>query len=314
VSLACLGLALIAAAGRPHPPVSLQTYRAQIHAARVALDRAVRFPGDRRDLSTAARLLSLSTRVTIPGAGTISTDSAARASQLLRFSGSSTGEVAAWADRLDDSLRRTAIRPVSTRDLRVLDSVLRDPRFHPVQPPWERFQEWLRSLYQRFLRLLNSAMRPGTPSSLVSAVLLLALVAGVAVLLARGAMGKLIVERSAEEERRQPSTPESAERRAAESAAAGDYRQALRYLFLSTLLQLQARGLVELRPGMTNREYLGRYQSGRPHGGSTDESFRRLVDVFDAVWYGHAPIDAEGYASARETAGQALQAVPERAA
>jgi hypothetical protein len=226
----------------------------------------------------------------------------------------STREVAAWLDSLDASLQQEQPRDVSAADLAQLDSVLRDARFHPVRWPWDGLDGWITSLYNRVIRALTEVLRPGKPSALIPAIVLLLMIALVAVLIARGAMRRLIVERSAEEEVISPSTAESAEDHAARSAAAGNYREALRYLFLSTMLQLQSQGLVELRPGMTNREYLRTLVVHGPSPAVLHTSLRRLVESFDAVWYGHQPIDEAGYAAARAEASRVSDALKERVA
>lgn len=303
-TLLLLAAALATVAPRSGP-VSLATYRAHIHAARQLLDRAA--PGSADTAAEAARLLRGLDRVRLPrGAGIVYTGVAFQAAALRSRAPFRVGRATKWLDALDDELAADRTGSVPAARLAALDTVLRDPRFHPIQTPFDRLGEWLQSLYRRLLQALDHALQPGSPSSLVPAVLLLALVAGVAVLLARGALGRLVVERSADEERVTPSTPESAMDRAEECASAGRYRDALRFLFLATLLQLQGVGLLELRPGRTNREYL---QDLRASSAGSDEPLRALTDTFDAVWYGHRHIDEAGFRAAREEARRAVAAL-----
>ncbi|MGB1253746.1 MAG: DUF4129 domain-containing protein [Candidatus Promineifilaceae bacterium] len=69
-----------------------------------------------------------------------------------------------------------------------------------------------------------------------------------------------------------------------------DYRQAVRYLYLSTLLSLDERGLLRYDRSKTNREYLRTVA-----GSDVSPTLRSVVEVFDRVWYGFQPIDAASY-------------------
>ena len=88
-----------------------------------------------------------------------------------------------------------------------------------------------------------------------------------------------------------PQTPAEARQRAAGSASAGDYRSAVRNLYLSALLTLEQHGLVPADRSLTNREVLARVGSThplRPH-------LQPVVETFDDVWYGVHEPDAGTY-------------------
>lgn len=72
---------------------------------------------------------------------------------------------------------------------------------------------------------------------------------------------------------------------------AGDYRTAVRLLYLSTLLLLEERKLLRYDRTLTNREYL-RQVADNP---SLVGALRPVVDTFDEVWYGQVEPDAGGY-------------------
>jgi hypothetical protein len=74
-------------------------------------------------------------------------------------------------------------------------------------------------------------------------------------------------------------------------AIAGDYRVAVRLLYLSTLLLLEERKLLCYDRTLTNREYLGQVADNPSLG----EALRPVVDTFDEVWYGQVEPDAGGY-------------------
>ena len=78
--------------------------------------------------------------------------------------------------------------------------------------------------------------------------------------------------------------------------AASDFRGALRFLYLSAILHLQERGVLPYDKSLTNREYL--------HQAQTDTDLQATlgpaVTLFDEVWYGHKPCDAETLADYRD--------------
>lgn len=73
----------------------------------------------------------------------------------------------------------------------------------------------------------------------------------------------------------------------------GDYRTAIRYLYLSSLLVLDERGLLRYDRSRTNREYLRSVSSKS----QLATPLRDVIDVFDRVWYGFEPVDEQTYQS-----------------
>ncbi len=88
----------------------------------------------------------------------------------------------------------------------------------------------------------------------------------------------------------------AANKKAQELSGGGDYRQALRYLYLSALLLLDEKGLLRYNRALTNREYLLQVRS-RP---DLSEHLKVVVDTFDRVWYGYQPIDQADYSLYQE--------------
>lgn len=86
-------------------------------------------------------------------------------------------------------------------------------------------------------------------------------------------------------------TADTALQRAQESSSTGNYRQAVRYLYLSTLLLLEERDLLRYDRTLTNREYLNRLA----HRPDLAAVLRDVVDVFDRVWYGFQPLSEGEY-------------------
>jgi len=88
-------------------------------------------------------------------------------------------------------------------------------------------------------------------------------------------------------------TSKGAMQRAQTLSGQGDYRNAVRYLYLSSLLILDEQGLLRYDRSRTNREYL-RSVSSKPQ---LANPLSDVIDVFDKVWYGYEPVDDEAYQS-----------------
>lgn len=81
--------------------------------------------------------------------------------------------------------------------------------------------------------------------------------------------------------------------RAAESK---NFREALRFLYLSAIFHLQERGMLTYDKSLTNLEYLGTLGT---HA-ELQDVLRPAIRVFDDVWYGYKPCDADTVADYRE--------------
>src|SRR4030095_7866689 len=76
------------------------------------------------------------------------------------------------------------------------------------------------------------------------------------------------------------------------AARAGDFRTAVRKLYVSLLYELSERGLIELEDSATNHEYLRK--AARFAGVAAP--MRYLTDRFDYVWYGMFPASEDEFA------------------
>jgi hypothetical protein len=90
---------------------------------------------------------------------------------------------------------------------------------------------------------------------------------------------------------------------AAEAAAGGDYRRAIRYRYLATMLGLDEADRLRFDRALTNLEHLRRAPA------HLREALRPLVLTFDRVWYGGNPATAADYQQYTVLA-QAVEAVP----
>jgi len=85
--------------------------------------------------------------------------------------------------------------------------------------------------------------------------------------------------------------------RAAVLAENGEFRDAVRYLYLSLLLFLDNRQLISFRLSKTNREYLSELRKS-----SRDmERFAGLVQIFERKWYGMEDCTESDYLEFRAT-------------
>ena len=75
-----------------------------------------------------------------------------------------------------------------------------------------------------------------------------------------------------------------------------NFRDALRFLYLSAILHLQERGILTYDKSLTNLEYLHTLQA---HS-ELQEALRPVIQVFDDVWYGYKPCNADTVANYRE--------------
>lgn len=69
-----------------------------------------------------------------------------------------------------------------------------------------------------------------------------------------------------------------------------EYRSALRHWFLFLLKNLVDKGLIEIVPENTNRDYLKMLEGKLSYG-----SFKKLTYIFDNVWYGKRSITSKEY-------------------
>ena len=80
------------------------------------------------------------------------------------------------------------------------------------------------------------------------------------------------------------------------AATSHNFRDALRFLYLSAILHLQERGILTYDKSLTNLEYLHTLQA---HS-ELQEALRPVIQVFDDVWYGYKPCNADTIANYRE--------------
>ena len=181
-----------------------------------------------------------------------------------------------------------------TSDLDSLNEILLRPEFQWKSDP---LGEWFQKIRDKIFAWLNSHLNVnisipggGTVATIIAVILLLLVLAYVF----RGLFTDLVKESTAgssDEDSDINLTSETAFRKAKNLSGQGDYRTAVRYLYLSSLLLMEERGILRYDRSRTNREYL-RSVSSHPNLASPLKS---VVDVFDRVWYGYEPLDESSY-------------------
>jgi hypothetical protein len=188
---------------------------------------------------------------------------------------------------LDEHSRTTTLPSNPDKSLSALDKVLQDPQFQYDETP---------TPWPDDTRLPDLPPIPAELSQLLLVVAGIGAVIVVIVYFARGLqMQRATAETPAPDD--DPTTSNEAHDRAAEAERASDYRSAVRYLYLACLLLLDERGLLRYDPALTNREHLQRAAS---HPQLAD-LLRPVVNMFDRVWYGFAPVDDALYREFRQT-------------
>jgi hypothetical protein len=199
-------------------------------------------------------------------------------------------------------------------DEAALATILSQPEFNYTSEEPNFFQRLWQDIRQAiedfFLRLVPEESALRVPLSNLILIVASALVAIALAFALRGLIGDFTADAAmnAEEELGgEPLTADLALQRAQELSTGGDYRTAVRYLYLSSLLLLEERGLLRYDRSLTNREYL-RTVAHRPELAAV---LREVIDVFDRVWYGFQMVDAreyEQYAQQVETLRQQKEA------
>ncbi len=179
-----------------------------------------------------------------------------------------------------------------------LKEILARPEFQPEPVQANPIQQFI----QRILDTINGwldkifGISDGVitiPSGLPTAVISLAL-AAILFFVFRDVFNNLVSEVELAEEvsgENEILTARLASQKALQLSSSGDYRHAMRYLYLSALLLLDERGLLRYNRTLTNREYL-RQVNRQPE---LQNDLKVVVDDLDRVWYGFEAVDQNDY-------------------
>jgi len=272
------------------------TYEAWLREAFAAARR-----GDRLGLEAVAARLATTREVRLDDGTTVAVENH-WLSDALAVPDPDLNTIAARLGAIIDAL---ALPPSSAPADAVarLEQILDAPPFNrppPAPPP-----QWLVDALDWLVRVIESILRPVgvVPPAAANTVAWFIALAGI-VALASVIIYLLIGVRRGIIRDAHPVVDGSEERisaaaardQAGDLARSGDYRTAVRLLYLSALLWLDEQGLLRYDRALTNREYLERVRDA-------PELHTRLapvVETFDRVWYGHLGIDRAAFEAYRD--------------
>ncbi len=178
-----------------------------------------------------------------------------------------------------------------------LDHILARPEFRPAAPSWqERLLQWLS---ERFPSL------DGVPGGESVGRLLGWLIVGASALIILAVLLSFLRGLRHNLDGEEPAAPlpgdvprraAEAQAQASEAAGAGNFREAMRLLYLAALLHLDESGLIRFDRALTNREVLASVADNP----SLRPLLAPVVAQFDQVWYGHAPFGQAEFERVRE--------------
>ena len=300
LTLGAIGVMMVAPTLAAGPPLPLDEYWQQIEATRTLVASLENVPdatAHTQLLTTAARwenvtdlILSDGTQVPVDHSFLVSQLRAdpPDLAQLDRLLTAMLTARDAWPDP-----------GTAASDTDALDQILTQPEFQwPDEQP-SPLAEWWAQLQRRFWEFISRLLSGGGESTGVPlpsyaltglGALILVLVLAYAL---RGLLADFVAETEIDPEDAvdKEMTAATALKQAQILSGEGDYRTAVRYLYLSSLLLLEERGLLRYDRSLTNREYL----RSVAHLPQLAAIFHDVVQVFDRVWYGYQPLDEATY-------------------
>ncbi|MBI3170474.1 MAG: DUF4129 domain-containing protein [Chloroflexi bacterium] len=193
-----------------------------------------------------------------------------------------------------DAKRVAPIGAFSSADLAPLKEILSRPEFQWAEAAPNPAMEWIQKIFDTIIGWLNKILgiTLDAADSNVTTFIMAALLAAVFIFVFRTLFADFLNEAKMNgENEEEPLTSESAFAKAQRLSRGGDYRAAVRYLYLSTLLILDERGVMRYDRSKTNREYL-RSVSNSPE---LSKPLEEVIEVFDNVWYGYHTLEEDTF-------------------
>jgi hypothetical protein len=217
---------------------------------------------------------------------------------LLRSTNTDLSQIKIVLETLQAAHQKYPGELFTTSDLESLNAILADPQFQWKEAAVNPISEWVNQLLEkiaRWLDKLSGRQGDGTVTVNVPSIPFLPTLLSIClvVILAyifRSLLIDLVAEarmKGGSDDADEVLTADAAFSRAQTLSRGGDYRSAVRFLYLSALLMLNERGLMHYDRSKTNREYL----SSVSQSPELAEPLRDVIDVFDNVWYGYHTLD-----------------------
>ncbi len=279
-------------------------YAHRIDAA-LALVRSTereRGPIRRRDLDAAGRLLAADTVVRVGGSSVRIDLSAVRADLASGRLGAAEQRLVALRAALRASSSRAA--PADAQREKSLDDILAAPPF--VQP--FSIGQFIGDLLRRLFDALFGHLAGASDTPIVAVIAGL-ICAAVLIFIASRLLGNFAPRARAAGAEEGAELPlqgldaQTARGRAAACAAEGNYREAARYQYVSTLLALDEAGRLRIDRSTANRDVLRQARSVP----RLAEALGPVVRGFDLIWFGHLTLTADEYERYRRLNERALE-------
>ncbi|NJK81450.1 MAG: DUF4129 domain-containing protein [Chloroflexaceae bacterium] len=284
-------LGSVAPATAQEVPPDVTTYEGWLREALAAARR-----GDQLGLEAVATNLIETETVVLNDDTRISVDNSWLAAALEPVA----PDLPSIADRLGavlDALIQVGQSAPNDAQQRLTD-ILSRPPFVEAEPTgntwWTQFLDWLFDILDRLFRpVADAGAATGDLFGYVVMLICGVLLAGVIIYLLLNMRRSLVheVRAVAVDDPEANLTATTALQQASTLARDGDYRTAVRYLYLSSLLWLDEQGRLRYDRALTNREYLDRLNSNP----DLQARLVPIVNTFDRVWYGYAALDAESF-------------------
>lgn len=285
-------------AAHAQSPVSFEEYRNRVAQTLALAQQANTLAASERAvvLNNAANTLDAIRSVQTPSGAVVAVDNSELVA-LLRDP-TRTENAIARLTALRDALAQPLAR-VSANDVALLNDILSRPPFVPAENWYDAI---LAAIAEFFERLASNTARGVLEARDLVILVAVLVVAAVLAWFVRTLRRNLVPEQELPPELmgKEARTPAEAFDNAQRYINAGDYRSAVRQLYLATLLMLDRRGRIKYDPTLTNREYLR--QVSKDTRAAT--ALQPIVETFDRTWYGFEPISSDEFETYRRRVEQ----------
>jgi|GEM_PF-655641 len=220
--------------------------------------------------------------------------------EILKQDSPNLKRLAALMDALLKAHEEYPQKVFTAQDVEPLRKILERPEFQWSAPPAPENPEWLQRILDAiadFMGRIAYSVQNGVYYGRVPLIIAAVIMFFISIFfITRNLSRSLVREAELAAENGGDDallTSKGAMQRAQTLSSQGDYRNAVRYLYLSSLLILDEHGVLRYDRSRTNREYL-QSVSSKP---GLAKPLGDVIEVFDRVWYGFDAVDDETYRS-----------------